>query len=595
MDWIQGIAALHGEYIVLASICMMTLILIGEWVKPTIIFTFTIGVFILLKVTTLESVTQVFANKSILTIFLVIMVSDILQKNYDLGRLLDKAFIGVASGRSFMLRMTSVTAVLSSVLNNTPIVVLLMPYIYQWGKDHRVSPSRLFMPLSFAAIMGGMITVVGTSTNLVLNGFLSAYHEAPLKFIDFFLPGIAITIVGIIYLYFWGYPMLVKKDNEIIAHDKQEREYLIEVKLIRNSKYLYKTIEESGIRKHKGVCLVEILRGSKVINVVTRSDVKFKFGDHLVFTGSREDIIQLVKNDTSFQLTKHQTIEGGQIRVLEVSVPGNSPIHGVMVRDTSFRKKYNAAIAAIHRNGEVLSGRIGEVKLKRGDLILLMVEPQATIELIKRDFFILNEKNELLENSKSSKKIAFLATLGLLIISLSIGFIDIFILLLLAILAGIYLKLTTLRDLKDNVDLQLLAILVCAVSIGNTFLSSGASNLVADWLTSFLANKPPLMIMAVMMVFTVMLTSFITNVAAISVMFPIMYSLVHTLGLQQAPFYTAIAFAASAAFITPIGYQTNLIVAGPGGYSFRDFLRIGFPLTFLYCGTCILVLWLMYF
>ncbi|MTI32257.1 SLC13 family permease [Xanthovirga aplysinae] len=577
-----------NKWIVMLTMGIMITLLVKDKVRPSLVFIAAIVILIVSKVIPVTILVESLANKQILTIFLIIILSAVIQQNFNIQKVLDRFLAGSKNGRVFMLKMNIVVASMSSIFNNTPIVILFVPYVYSWAKRVGVEPSRLLMPLSFSAILGGMITIVGTSTNLVLNGLLEAQKESLLTFGDFFYLGLLVSFVGVIYLYFFGYNMLNGKatlEEEIKEH---YREYFVEVKISPNSLYKGKSLKDSSLQKLKGICLIEVIRADKVFNVVENSSLELQRGDRLIFTGNMPEIIELLKGNQDLELAKNSKFDfADQMNIVEASLPSNSILEGVKIKDSDFRNKYRSVIIAVHRNGEQLSGRIGEITLRRGDLLLLASSDNASNYLLKKDFYLLSTKESFELKSKWSNNF-FLTGLVLSIGFLLLGTIDLFSTLLILTALALFLNMVSLQKLKSEIDLDLLAILVASLAIGDAFISSGASGFLASNFLDFILPYGLIPVLIGLVLFTLLITSFITNVAAISVVFPLAYSISQTLGIEGKPLYLAVAFAASAAFLTPIGYQTNLIVAGPGGYGFRDFFKVGAPLTFLYLACSLL-------
>jgi di/tricarboxylate transporter len=581
-------------WMVISTLIAMIILLITDKIRSSLIFIGGVSFLVICEVMTVETVVRSLANKQLLTIFLIIFLSAIIQQSFNIHHWLDKLFIKSRDGKGFLLRMNLVVAAMSSVFNNTPVVVMFMPYVYRWAKRFGVAPSRLLIPLSFSAILGGMITLVGTSTNLVLNGFLQAYQEPLLSFSDFFYLGVLLSVCGIAYMYFWGYTQLEGRITLAEEVREHSREYFVEVRLSKGSKYVGQTISESQLRNNKGIVLVEVIRQNQIFNVVSTSSLVLAENDRLIFSGKISEILELVAHNKELELSKNAPFAWAEpLKVIEVTVPPNAALEGVQIKDADFRKKYQAAIIAIHRNGEKLSGRIGQIRLKRGDVLLLMTDEEASVALLRKNFYILSGQ-EVIERKSLKRNRLFL--LGLLIgLGLLVsGVLELFPILLLLVILALMINLITLRKLKAELDFNLLAVLVCALALGNSFIATGAASMLTEELLRWLMPFGVLGVLLGLMLFTLLLTSFITNVAAVSVAFPLAYSISQQLEISGEPFYVAVAFMASAAFLTPISYQTNLIVAGPGGYKFKDFVKVGSPLTLIYLLICVLFICIKY-
>lgn len=542
---------------------------------------------VLIKAVSIEDFLGSFSNKAVLTIFLLIYLTSIIHKNLPLIAILDRIFNLAKSPRAFILQMTAVVSSFSSVMNNTPIVALFIPYVYQWGKRNNVAPSKLLIPLSYAAIFGGMITVIGTSTNLVLNGFVIDRGEKALGFSDFFFPGIIVSIAGILFLTLTYRFLLPERNIEETSKDGALRQYLTETKLAETSPLVGKSIQEAELRNLDGVYLAEIYRNGRLLQTVAPEDV-LQANDRLYFAGDTENVMHVIEKFPGISWAKSDKFAiSDKAEIVETVIPANSSLHSKSLKESFFREKFDSAVIGIHRNGEKLSGKLGEIPLRAGDLLLVI----AGVDFRKRinadkDLYALQWVKE--QSPSNDKAIIFLISV-LLFIGLSIfGVVDFFMALLLSVSSAIILGLFNSQELKKQTNLDLLLILGGAITVGKAFIDTGAAQIMTAPLVNNVEFFGPFGIVLMLYLVTVVFTSFVTNVAAVSVLFPIAYELIHDLGLNPTPVYLTLAFGASAAFITPIGYQTNLMVYGPGKYTFKDFVKIGLPFTLIY-SLCALI------
>lgn len=588
------IPAPFDAYLVILTIFLTFLFAYKEWVRPSVGFLSAVLVFIVLGILPTEELLSGFSNPSIASIILLILLTAGIRKNFNIEYLFDKVFKSARTYRSFLLLMMAQVSVISSFMNNTPVVAAMTPYVFNWGKKKNISPSKLLIPLSFATICGGMITLIGTSTTLVLNGFLLDFGLPGLNTLNLFILGVSVTITFILFILLFGDKLLPDHTDLLEEFRKNKREYLVETTLSPFSNLVNKTIKEAGLRNLKGVYLVEIVRKSVTISPVEPTEV-IESSDTLIFAGNTTDIVELVKTDQGLTLPDPSINDSnGQINIMEAVISNGSSLVGKKVKDTDFRNRYDAAIVAIHRNGEKLSGKIGEIKISPGDLLLVYAGPNFRDRVdLYRDIYIVSNIKELFNPGRKKKN--SLIAIGLLaIVLLAFGFFSLFTSLLIIFTLMIGLGMITRQDIKRDLDMNMIAILVLSLAMGQATISSGAANIISEMIMDVLMPLGPLGILCGLLILTTVLTSFITNVGAVAIAFPLAYSISTTMGISGEPFYLGIAFAASAAFITPIGYQTNLIVYGPGGYSFKDFFRIGIPVTMIYLITVIIGLILLY-
>lgn len=587
----------YNAYLVILVIFITFYVSYREWIRPALAFLVAVLLFILLNIITPEDLLQGFANPSIASIILLILLTAGLSKNFNVEYYLNKVFRSAKTYRSFLLRMMCQVAFISSFLNNTPVVAALTPYVFNWGKKNNVSPSKLLIPLSFATICGGMITLIGTSTTLVLNGFLIETGLEGLDVFNLFLLGILVTIIFILFILVFGHKLLPDRTDILESFKRNKRQYLIETQLSSGSHMAEKNVKEAGLRSLKGIYLVEIVRENTIISPVEPTEI-IRQQDTLIFAGNTEDIVDLVKADNGIILPEDPELpfskNKGKLDVVEAVISNGSSLIGKKVKETDFRNRYDAAIVAIHRNGEKLHGKIGEIKINAGDLLLVYAGANFKDRAdLYRDIYIVSKIQALYKPGKA--KAYSLAAIGILaILLLAFGFFSLFTSLLIIFAMMLGLGMITRQDIKRGLDLSMIGILVFSLALGQATIKSGAADIVASWILNALMPYGMMAILCGLLLLATVLTSFITNVGAVAIAFPLAHAIAVTTGIDGAPFYLAIAFAASASFMTPIGYQTNLIIYGPGGYTFKDFFRIGIPTAFIYLLTVFIGLILLY-
>jgi di/tricarboxylate transporter len=581
-------------YVVLLVVAGLFFLIYRDLLRPSLAFLLSVMLFAILGILNSEEILSGFSNPSIASILLLILITGGLRKNFNLELLFDWIFRSANGYRRFLLRMMAQVAVLSSFINNTPVVALMTPYVFDWGRKHNISPSRLLIPLSFATIMGGMITLIGTSTTLVLNGFLIDFDLPPLLATDLLVIGGSITVSGIIFITFMGHRLLPNYKDILESFRQNRREYLVETTLSQSSRLSNKSVLDAGLRNLKGVYLVEIIRKNKVISPVKPSEV-IREEDVMIFAGNTEEIMDLVKPGKGLSLPFQSKVSmNGQVEVVEAVVSNNSQLINKKVKDSDFRNKYDAAIVAVHRNGEKLRGKIGEIRLSPGDLLLLYSGPdfKQRIELYG-DLYAVSILRQFMRPSPR-KIYALITSILAALFFLFTGALTLFpsLLIIFSILAAF--KMISIHDVKREIDLDLIAILVFSLAIGQAIIKTGTGDLIANAFLNILQPYGYLAVLSGLLILTTLLTSFISNVGAISIAFPLAFAVSKNLGGDGMPLYLAITYAASAAFLTPVGYQTNLIIFGPGGYKFKDFVKIGFPVTMIYLIVTLTCIYFLY-
>ena len=571
---------------VLLIVVFLVLGLYREWFNPALTFFIATIALLLGRIITPGEILQGLANPQIIIIFLLMLVTAGIRSIFGADAL-SKLFNPQLSPKAFLFRMMVTVSSLSSVLNNTPIVAFMIPYVKDWARKTGNPASKFLIPLSFATILGGMITVIGTSTNLVLNGLVMQYDLPLLSFTDFFYLGVTVSVAGGLYLYFFGYRLLPNNPNEIDALRENLKEYIIETEIGRGSKLTGRTVKDAGLRNLQDVFLVEIIRDDKVISPVSPDEV-LEERDALFFSGNTQSIYQLIKEDNGLSVPEDHSAEPEEhFNFVEAVIPANSELIGVRIRDSNFRKRFNASIIAIHRNGKRVPGKVGEMHLAGGDFLLLLAGDHRENGNHEKDLFFLSVPKKVKDPGNKNLKLIGIGAV-LLLISGVVGIFPLFDVCLIILSGLVFLGVLSLVEIRRELDLSLLLILVCSLALGVGLEKSGTADSIAYLLVTASERFGTVAVVTALFLVTILLTALITNAAAVSIVFPVAMGVAEQLDLSYTPFFVAIAFAASGDFMTPIGYQTNLMVYGPGGYTFRDFLRVGSPLTVMYTILCIL-------
>ncbi len=563
-------------------------------------FTFLIGIVVLgiFGILTPKEILSGLANEQIMVIILLLLLGDIIRKSNLIDRLFDKAFRKATTYRGFMTRMIAIVAGFSAFLNNTPLVAIMIPYVHNWSKRNNYAPSKLLIPLSYAAILGGCATLIGTSTNLIVNGMVTDQLIVPglkpLGMFDFTIVGLPMIIIGSIYLILFSNKLLPSKKDVISDFSAQTREYLVEAMVKTNSKFVGKTIENAGLRNLKGLFLAEILRKEKRISAVSPYEV-VREEDILVFAGDTKTIAEMVNADVGLELTQIGMFSRKtHTEVLEIVVSHNSTLIDKTVRESGFRGKYDAAILAIHRNGERISGKIGQVKLKAGDVLLLLAgDDFAKRSADTHDFYLISKVREF-RKLEWYQTVALFGGTALAITLSALGVISLFMALIILLIIIQLLGITSPKDIAKSIDFNLGIIIALSLALGTAMVKTGMAHIVANFIISVFKPFGPYGLLFGIFLITNVMASYITTQVAAVLIFPISVTAAINLGLPPIPFILIVSFAAAANFLTPIGYQTNLMVYGPGGYSFKDYFKIGLPLTIIYMFVAVTILYYAY-
>ena len=524
-----------------------------------------------------------FSNPGVITVAVLYIVVTGLSQTGGLNWISQRV-LGLPKGHNAaMFRLMTPVMAMSAFLNNTPVVAMFIPVVSDWSRKLRISPSKLMIPLSYAAIFGGTCTLIGTSTNLVVNGLLVSSTDLPgLKLFDLAIVGLPCAIAGMIYL-FTTHRWLLPSRKPVISESDDVRQYTVEMMVPEDSPLSDKSIEQAGLRHLPGLYVVEIIRNQVIIPAVSPKEI-LQDGDRLVFTGMIDSIVDLHRlrglQPATDQVFKLDTPRSERC-LIEAVVSNTCPMVGKTIREGQFRTQYNAVVIAVARNGERLQGKIGNIRLQPGDTLLLEANANfLSQQRISNDFYLVNgiPDSEPLRHEKAPLAIIIL---GIMVLLASLGIMS---MLKAAVLASVAMLLTrccsSVRAFR-NIEWSVLLVIGAALSIGQALESTGAAGAIATSLTQFSGDNPWLAL-AIIYGVTNLLTEAITNNAAAALVFPIALALSRSLDVSFTPFAIAIMIGASASFSTPIGYQTNLMVYGPGGYKFSDFMRVGIPLNIIF-------------
>lgn len=568
----------------LLVVLFLVISLYRELFNPSLTFFIASVALLLGGIITPAEILKGLSNEQIIIIFLLVLVTAGVRLIFG-TEIFAKLFNPHLGPKAFLFRMMLTVSSISAFLNNTPIVAFMIPYVKDWAQKTGNPASKFLIPLSFATILGGMITVIGTSTNLVLNGLIHQYNLPLLGFQDFFYLGVIVTLVGWAYLYFIGYHLLPSNPNEIEVLRENVKEYIVETEISKSSKLIGKSVKDAGLRNLQDVFLVEIIREEKIISPVTPDEI-IEEGDALFFSGNTQSIYNLIKDDNGLSVPKEasHTIDE-HFNFVDAVIPANSALIGARIKDSNFRERFNASIIAIHRDGKRVPGKVGEMSLSGGDFMLLLAS-EKHVNGNNSDLFFLSVPKRVKEIK--SKWVNYLGIASLLGLAIGVvGVLPLFSVCLIVLCALVFFGIMNIREIRKELDLSLLLILVCSLAIGMALEKSGTADLIAQVLIQSVQSMGTITVLGSLFMVTIFLTALITNAAAVSIVFPIAMSMAEQMHMAYTPFFVAIAYAASGDFMTPIGYQTNLMVYGPGGYTFRDFIKVGTPLTILYVLICI--------
>ena len=555
-----------------------------------------------------------FANPAMITVAALYVIAAGMRDTGALDSFARRILRRPKSPRLDMLRLTTPIAALSAFLNNTTIVAMALPPFLDWCRKHQITPSRLLIPLSFATIAGGVCTLIGTSTNLVVHGLLLESGMRGFGFLEIGVVGLPITIVTIAYLVLLG-PILLPERRELLEQvGEQRREYMVEMIIEDSFPFLNKRVQDAGLRQLPGLFLVEIARGDELISPVGPRE-KLRAGDRLLFVGVVSTIIDLqkIKGLSPIAIEPDESNATRKSRHLcEAVVSASSPMVGSNIRDSQFRTVYDAAIIAVHRNGVRLGGKIGDIVLRAGDTLLLQASPEFhRLHRNNPDFYLVSEvggaqpvrhEKALLASTILLLLVAFMTLPDILewtgVSAKLLGQLDrarVMSAIAAAVLM-VVMRCVSAAGARRAIAWDVLLVIAASFGLATAIDKTGVSRTLVEWCKPALDAFGPIGALAMVYIITNVLTELLTNNAAAALVFPIAIQTARQLGVEPHAFAITVAIAASGGFCIPIGYQTHMMVFGPGGYRFSDFVKIGLPLNILWLiVTCAMapVIWKM--
>lgn len=530
-----------------------------------------------------------FANEGVLTVaFLYVVVAGLRQSGV-VARAAAVLIGRPTTAFDAQVRVVAPVAALSAFVNNTPLVAVYLPLVSSLARRSGVAPSQLFLPLSYAAILGGVCTLIGTSTNVVVNGLILDHNRtmgaalSPFGMFTLSPVGVPVALCGVAYILLAGRRLLPAR---AVSHteDEARRDYMVALRVEPGAAVVGRSLEAAGLRHLSGLFLAHIERQGQVLHAVGPAET-VRTGDVLVFVGVRTSVVELYQ----IQGLVPAAWEGGpggrhDHRLIEAVIAPSSPMVGQTIRDGAFRTRYGGVIVAVHRHGERLAGKLGDIRLRPGDAVLI----EAPSGFVARHqhasaFHLVTGPEDALVPRHDRAWIAAAVFVGFVALSAT-GWLPTLTAAMLAAGAMLVFRCTDLTVARQTVDWPVLVVIAAGIGVGTAVQGSGLAEVVSRAMLQVTAGGGPAALVAGVYGLTWLLTSVLSNTAAAVLVFPVALRAAASAGLAFEPLAMAIAIAASCEFTTPIGYQTNLMVQGPGSYRVSDYLRFGAPLTVL-CGV----------
>lgn len=567
-------------WIVLAVVLGVFASLVWELASPATTMVAAMVIVLVTGVVTPEQALSGFSNPAPITVAALYVLARAVEKTGVLTTLVNRMLGAGNNHRAALTRLVVPTAAASAFLNNTPIVAMLLPNVQAWAAEKRLSPSKFLMPLSFAALLGGVTTLIGTSTNIVVSGLMVEAGLGGLGFFELSPVGVPIAVIGVLLLIALAPIALPERLSVRQEADAEARQFMTEMVVDPGGPLDGKPVAAAGLRHLSSVFLATIERDGSLIAPVGPDEL-LRGGDRLRFVGKVQHVVDLpaIRGLTAEPSDHLLDLDTASARYFEAVVGAESPLVGQTLKEADFRRRYQGVVMAIHRAGQRVDAKLGEVPLRVGDTLLILSDQGFRRRWEDRPDFLLISQQGATPNINGPKAVVVgLVALGIIGLA-SAGVVPI---LEASLMGGIVLiaaRVLTPSEARSAIDLDVIVLIASAFGVAHAIEASGLAQAVAAGLVDAFEFFGPRGILTGVVLATVVMTSVITNNAAALLMFPIAIAAAESAGLNPRGFAVAVAIAASVDFLTPIGYQTNTMVYGPGGYRFGDYSRLGAPLT----------------
>ena len=532
----------------------------------------------LLGILTPQEALAGFSNTGVITVAVLYVVAAGLSETGAVQWITQNLLGRPSSVRGAYARMLLPVGGLSAFLNNTTVVAMLLPGIQEWAARLRIPASKLLIPLSYMAIIGGTMTLIGTSTNLVVNGLLQSELGISLRMFDIAAVGLPLTVCGALFLTLFGNRLLPNR-QDAVEQMQSAREYAVEFRVQPNGPIAGKSVAAAGLRSLTHGFLTRVERDEHLVVEVT-PELILDPEDILIFVGAPEcasELRHIRGLEPSAGDVSKLGIRHSQRRLVEAVVGPDFTGIGQSVKESRFRSHYQAVILSISRSGEMLRGKIGDVKLRVGDTLLLETGTDFVRHYrFRRDFMLVSNISDIAPANFRKAPWAIAILIGMVALN-ALGVLEVIQAALLAALAMLVTGCLSMGNVRRHIDLQVIIVIAASFALGAAMVKTGAAATIAN--TLLLAGTGPWGALALVFLLTLCFTELLTNNAAAILVFPIAMAVAERVEANFMPFAITVMIGASASFIIPIGYQTNLMVMGPGGYRVIDFVRIGIPMS----------------
>jgi di/tricarboxylate transporter len=573
------------QIFVFALLITVFVAFVKEWFPPDLVALGALAAVILTGIIGEKDVAMVFSNNAPLTIGAMFVLTEALTRTGMIERV--ARYFREAAGRSetkALLLLALIVIPLSAFLNNTPIVVIFLPVLLAFSRSSGVKASRLLIPLSFFSILGGTVTLIGTSTNILVSGVVKDQGLAPFGMFEITKMGLIYAAIGAAYMLLIGRKLLPSRDTlSSLLSAEDTRSFYTHALIQENSAMIGKPLAETPLGKSRSARIFEVIRDGHRITNTPLDELICRQGDMLVLTAPSRGIALIREMnglDFGSETSSEEPVNPSSLRLVEAIVGPQSEFLGRTIREIGFRRRYGVRAAAMHRRGVQLHKNFLDIPVRFGDTVIFE-GPEHNLAKMQDDddFLSLSETREKpFRREKAPLAIAAIVAMVLL------AAFDVLPIGPAALAAAVFVVITRCvdpRDIYNSVDWSILFIIFGMLGLGKAMENTGAAALLIDNATILLEPFGPTVVLAAIYLIASVLTEVVTNNAVAILLTPLAIGIAHSIGVDARPFIVAVMFGASASFMTPIGYQTNTYVFGAGGYRFSDFPKVGVPLNLL--------------
>ncbi|MFM7470711.1 MAG: SLC13 family permease [Nodosilinea sp.] len=586
-------------FLTLAVLTVALVAFMAEWLPVDLTAIAVTTALILLGLVTPEEGIAGFGNSATITVLLMFILSAGIAKTGVIQVLRDwlVKWGGQQPSRQILV-MGLLVGPITAFINNTAVVAVFLPIVEDWCRKQKISPSKLLIPLSYTTVLGGMITLIGTSTNILASGLAKSLGYGEFSLFAFTPIAILTFAVGLVYLALAAPRWLPdRKSPALSLVDYDLKDYVTEVVITPDSSLISQTLKASEIQRKYDIDVLELIRG-RTRFPQPLADKVLESGDVLLVRSSREDLLKLrdqrdldVVPEVKFSQSLQEELATGEEQIAEVLILSNARLVGSTLKEMRFRQRYNATVLAIRRGEELVRERLGQVPLRFGDLLLVQ-GPRESLTGLKttREMLVLEERER--ESLRLDRAWVAIAIILAVIVVAALNLLPILVAALVGVLAMVLTGCLKPGEIYGAVRWDVIFLLAGLIPLGTAMDHSGTTAWLANHLATFSTGLPGLVLLMIFYLVTNLLTEVLSNNAAVILMIPIAAEVAKTMALNPMAFIVVVTFAASNSYLTPIGYQTNTMVYGPGGYKFYDFTRIGLPLNvILILLTPLLIAW----